>query len=187
MQGSTILRDANGQLVIDNNGNYVNATGIGQIGDPNPDFTSSLINTFSWKGLTLSAQIDYRQGGDIYGVTARAMLARGLTSDTDFNRDGTFILPGVKQSDGSPNDIQISATQAFFSNIGFGPNEVSVWDGTTIRLRDVTLAYQVPASLLENLPIGSASISLSGQNMCCLLYTSPSPRDGLLSRMPSSA
>ena len=23
--------------------------------------------------------------------------------------------------------------------------------------------------------------------MCCLLYTSPSPRDGLLSRMPSSA
>ena len=24
-------------------------------------------------------------------------------------------------------------------------------------------------------------------NTCCLLYTSPSPRDGLLSRMPSSA
>ena len=24
-------------------------------------------------------------------------------------------------------------------------------------------------------------------NICCLLYTSPSPRDGLLSRMPSSA
>ena len=26
-----------------------------------------------------------------------------------------------------------------------------------------------------------------GQYVCCLLYTSPSPRDGLLSRMPSSA
>ena len=26
-----------------------------------------------------------------------------------------------------------------------------------------------------------------GQKMACLLYTSPSPRDGLLSRMPSSA
>ena len=26
-----------------------------------------------------------------------------------------------------------------------------------------------------------------GTDSCCLLYTSPSPRDGLLSRMPSSA
>ena len=32
------------------------------------------------------------------------------------------------------------------------------------------------------------SLSFStGQNVTCLLYTSPSPRDGLLSRMPSSA
>ena len=30
-------------------------------------------------------------------------------------------------------------------------------------------------------------LSLGGLNYCCLLYTSPSPRDGLLSRMPSSA
>ena len=28
---------------------------------------------------------------------------------------------------------------------------------------------------------------IDGQNVHCLLYTSPSPRDGLLSRMPSSA
>ena len=27
----------------------------------------------------------------------------------------------------------------------------------------------------------------NGQDQLCLLYTSPSPRDGLLSRMPSSA
>ena len=29
--------------------------------------------------------------------------------------------------------------------------------------------------------------ALRGKKMVCLLYTSPSPRDGLLSRMPSSA
>ena len=34
---------------------------------------------------------------------------------------------------------------------------------------------------------GLASISFSNQVSVCLLYTSPSPRDGLLSRMPSSA
>ena len=31
------------------------------------------------------------------------------------------------------------------------------------------------------------SLAPSGMDVCCLLYTSPSPRDGLLSRMPSSA
>ena len=31
------------------------------------------------------------------------------------------------------------------------------------------------------------TLSLVGESGCCLLYTSPSPRDGLLSRMPSSA
>ena len=30
-------------------------------------------------------------------------------------------------------------------------------------------------------------ISTNVEKICCLLYTSPSPRDGLLSRMPSSA
>ena len=33
----------------------------------------------------------------------------------------------------------------------------------------------------------SLAIIKDGKNMICLLYTSPSPRDGLLSRMPSSA
>ena len=35
--------------------------------------------------------------------------------------------------------------------------------------------------------LGEAKISLDDVHHICLLYTSPSPRDGLLSRMPSSA
>ena len=35
--------------------------------------------------------------------------------------------------------------------------------------------------------IQTAAITVGGQPQPCLLYTSPSPRDGLLSRMPSSA
>ena len=40
-----------------------------------------------------------------------------------------------------------------------------------------------------NVEESASLISLTGQmgNSTCLLYTSPSPRDGLLSRMPSSA
>ena len=41
---------------------------------------------------------------------------------------------------------------------------------------------------ISRTPIGEALIKLEGEGLLiCLLYTSPSPRDGLLSRMPSSA
>ena len=35
--------------------------------------------------------------------------------------------------------------------------------------------------------LGSSTADLNDNSLSCLLYTSPSPRDGLLSRMPSSA
>ena len=47
---------------------------------------------------------------------------------------------------------------------------------------------------IENISIGDSALDYfneteleNGELDCCLLYTSPSPRDGLLSRMPSSA
>ena len=40
--------------------------------------------------------------------------------------------------------------------------------------------YETPGTYSVNVPPGITEVS-------CLLYTSPSPRDGLLSRMPSSA
>ena len=40
--------------------------------------------------------------------------------------------------------------------------------------------------LINNLVVGDYFLSVADSNNC-LLYTSPSPRDGLLSRMPSSA
>lgn len=164
MQGSMVKRHANGEYEVDANGDWLFSDDIGIIGDPNPDWTSALINTFSWKGITLTAQLDYRHGGDIYSTTARTMLARGITKDTDFNRDLPVILPGVK-SDGTPNDIQNSAGTAFFNNIGFGPSEISVYDGTTIRLREITLGYEIPKSVLSKTPIKGLSINLLGQNL----------------------
>ena len=51
-------------------------------------------------------------------------------------------------------------------------------------------AGQVGGTLAESLAKESFDITLidqDGDRLRCLLYTSPSPRDGLLSRMPSSA
>jgi len=60
-----------------------------------------------------------------------------------------------------------------FFNSGMGPggvNEGSIFDATVFRLREISLAYDFPKSLLGNSPFGSATISLSGRN---LWYNAP--------------
>ncbi|NQZ78831.1 MAG: TonB-dependent receptor, partial [Ekhidna sp.] len=171
--GTVVSTDPDGNRIVDGNGDYIIAADPAIIGDPNPDFTLTGINTVSWKGLSLGMQWDYRHGGDIFSITSAALIGRGLAGDTDFDREPPVILPGVKQSgtdaDGNPtyvpNDIQVTTTDAFFSNLGFGATEDRVWDGTTIRLREISLTYDLPASLLSNTPFNGISVSAVGQNL----------------------
>ena len=67
--------------------------------------------------------------------------------------------------DWSVNDIQINNSDYYFSNVAFGPSELQVYDGSTIRLREVSLGYSLPSKALERTPFGSLSFTLTGQNL----------------------
>ena len=90
---------------------------------------------------------------------------------------------------GSQTSVRV-ALSLFASGMGvwilFGPSEVGYWGG----FWDVTgyaVSAATPFLLLAYVgPRIRASLP-EGITLACLLYTSPSPRDGLLSRMPSSA
>lgn len=160
-----------GQRIVDGNGNYIPSSEIGILGDPNPDFKLTGISTLSFKGITFRMQWDYTQGGDMLSYTSGWLPGRGLTKDTDFDRVQPLILPGVKR-DGTPNNTQISASQAYFNNLsGFGQYlDLITYDATVIRLREVSLAYSLPRKVLEKTPFGSLSLTFSGQN---LWYNAP--------------
>ena len=68
-------------------------------------------------------------------------------------------------------------------------DKMKYYDETTILKSGVVRKAQISnlkAHLYKQLLI-SLRLTSTHQNISCLLYTSPSPRDGLLSRMPSSA
>jgi TonB-linked SusC/RagA family outer membrane protein len=172
--GNAIARDPNGNRIVGSDGLHVLASEIGILGNPNPDYVTTLINTFSFKGISLSFQIDYRKGGDMVAWTPAGLLARGVLAGRDnFDRDQIFILPGVKQVgtdvEGNPiyvpNDIQITAADYGFNSQFFGRNDNSVFDGTVIRLREVNLSYTLPKSVISKTPIKNASIILTGNNL----------------------
>jgi outer membrane receptor protein involved in Fe transport len=163
MKGYRFQRSADGQLLVGAGGDYLASTTIGIIGDPNPKYRVSGINSVTYKSLTFRFQVDYTCGGDMYSSTARSLLARGVTKDTEFDRAAPYILPGVK-ADGTPNNIQISATQGYFNNV-FGPDQAGVFDATVVRLRDMSLSYALPEKLLSKTPFGSLSITANGSNL----------------------
>lgn len=162
--GSSILRDVNGNYVVGADGNYVEDSTLKEIGDPNADWRSTVINEISYKNVTFGFQIEYQKGGDIYSTTAAALLSRGLTEDTNFDRSGTVVLPGVNVN-GNVNTTQIGYTQYGFNNSGFFINEQAIYDATNIRLREISLSYDLPKKLLEKTPFGKISISVVGQNL----------------------
>jgi TonB-linked SusC/RagA family outer membrane protein len=166
--GSPFVRNPSGALLVNNQGSYVEGSNDDVIGDPQPNYTVNWINNFSWKGLSFGFQWDYTDGGDIYSSTVQALLARGNTIDTDVDRFLPVILPG-EQADGSVNNVQTYLGDAFFDAY-FGAAEGGIFDGTVIRLREVSLSYVLPESLLENSPFGRIGITFSGQN---LWYNAP--------------
>lgn len=170
--GSRILRDDDGNFVTNSQGDYVVESGQFEIGDPNPDYTLNVSSSISLKNFNFNILVTHVSGGDIYSQTIATLLGRGLTTDTD-NRINPFILPGVNQDTGEPNNIQINNSQYYFDNILFGPDELQVYDGSVIRLQEVSLGYSVPQSFLEKTPFGSLSLKVSGYNLWYDAYNTP--------------
>jgi len=185
--GTKVARDPNGNPIVGADGLQELNPIIGELGNPNPDFLTSFINNFSFKGITLSVQIDYRRGGKVYGSTPGGLLGRGvLGSDTEINRDLAFISPGVKRvdldgdgvangaNDGfAPNDIMLTATDYGFNLQFGGRNDNAMFDGTNIRIREASIGYSLPRSLLAKTLIKGASISFNANNLWYFAFGAP--------------
>jgi len=175
--GTQIQRDADtGEFLVNSAGNYIVAEqdadgNVPIIGDAVPDYTMNFINSIDYKNLSFGFQISHTKGGDILSSTIAALLGRGLIVETQ-DRLATYILPGVI-ADGTPNTTQINNSTYFFSNLLFGPTETRIYDASVIRLQEVSLAYSLPSSILENTPFGQASITLQGFNLWYDAYNTP--------------
>lgn len=175
IRGSDFLKNEEGLYVVDGQGNYQGSGNQVTLGNPNPDYQANWINNISWKGLSLGFQWQYIHGGDMYSSTVQALLARGNTSDTDVDRNLPLIMPNAVTADGVPNNIQTYIGDSFFRAYFFA-DEGGIFDATTIRLRQASLAYALPKKILDKTPFGRLGITISGEN---LWYNAPNFPEGI--------
>ena len=165
--------NGDGVIEVDENGAPTGADKVRTItpiiGNPEPDYVMNFINTIRYKDFTLGFQFSHTAGGDIVSKTVATLLGRGGIVE---DRKNTFILPGVL-ADGSPNNLQINNSTYYFSNVLFGPGELSVYDGSVIRLQELSLSYAFPQKFLDKTPFGALSLTATGFNLWYDAYNTP--------------
>jgi len=158
--GSTYARNDQGQMLIDDSGLPVRGAD-GVIGNILPDWLAGMNNTLRYGQFSLSFFFDMKKGGDIENNVDGYGYFYGTPKVTENREDR--IVPGVRESDGKPND-KVVRGQDYFRRIN-GITEAVIQDGTYIKLRNVTLSYEFSRSLLNKTPFKTASLSVAGRNL----------------------
>lgn len=111
------------------------------IGDPNPDFTGSFVNDFTFKKLSLRIQLDAVQGGDVWNADWRTRQGVGNGKVAEAEQMGRL-----------PRGYIAGA---------YNVEEWRIDDGSFVKLREISLSYNVgQVKFIKNL-----AINISGRNL----------------------
>jgi len=151
--------------IIDPSTGYYRRSGDGfkVIGNAEPDWTGSLKNTFSYQGVSLSALLDVKAGGDLYNQVAAFHASQGTLPITT-NRDEQVEFSGV-YPDGTPVDTTVVPGQDYYRDVYRRVAENFVEDASYLKLRNVQLTYQLPSVLTETTPLRGGSIGVGANNI----------------------
>jgi outer membrane receptor protein involved in Fe transport len=185
--GRRVKRAPDGQIIVgptgrpiqdvDENGNNTNFV----LGTITPDWVGGVRNTFTWKNLSLSALIDMRQGSDLFSMTYIFGRYAGVLEESLEGRETLEQIQNgynfggvVDNGDGtySPNTALQSA-EAWNADFYSRRHDRGVFDASFIKLREVTLGYNLPKSWLGNSKINSLRLSAYGRNLALLKSNVP--------------
>jgi TonB-linked SusC/RagA family outer membrane protein len=128
------------------------------IGSPLPKWIGGITNTFSYKGIELSVFFNGVFGNKLnfYGV-GRFSSANGRFED---NQTVNQLNAWTPQN----TNTNVPQARLFFNN-GAQASSRFIEDGSFVRLRNVTLAYNLPKSLLNKVKISNVRLYVTGQNL----------------------
>lgn len=135
----------------------------------NPKYVGGFDNTVRFKDFELNALFTYQLGFHIYFGTNAGLR------DQRFWNNSTDILRKWKK----PGDVTDIPKAVFGDNISNGssfPLDINVFKGDFIKLRTLSLGYNIPRNLLEKARISTARFYISGNNLAIITkYPGPDP------------
>ncbi len=169
-----------GKLIVGEDGQPLLTTELMDTGkNMNPDWIGGVTTGLTYKGITLSAALDIRKGGYMFSRSKNLMQFTGNGSITTYNDRRPFIIPNSVVSDGNGGyventnpimlggaDYGIADYQDYYNNYGWGQGgEAYLVDKSFVKLRNITLAYQLPKSLVKKAYLSDVTLSLFCNNV----------------------
>ena len=140
-------------------------------GNTQPKIYGGFDNTFRYKGFELNSLFTFQMGNYVYyGSNA------GLHDQRWWNNSVDVLTDAWK----NPGDTGMKyAKPVFNDNVSNGssmPLDINVFKGDFLKLKNLTLAYNLPKDVLDQYKINSIRLYVSGQNLFILTqYPGPDP------------
>lgn len=176
-----------GEIIIAANGLPIKTTNPIHLGNFNPDWTAGISNTLSFKGLSVRALFDIREGGvfisrfynkgmgaGILEESGRERAAREPGTEYDglyyhkgavLNDDGTYSQNLISTDGTASEGIVGTSARAYYKQYHDHNSESQRFDASFVKLREVAIGYTIPQRLLGNVPLRDIRISLVGRNL----------------------
>ena len=176
LKGTVYNRDNQGRIIVDAVTGFPSVSnGLFELGATEPKHRLGLDATASFKNFRLAGLFEYRAGNVMYNQASTGFDFSGAgIRNTYFNRE-RFVVPNSSYLDAATNTYVANTNITtrtggvdFWTN---GPSNTAVIENYTYsaafwKLRELSLSYDVPKSLLGNMrAIKGARISVQGRNL----------------------
>lgn len=169
--GQTLQTDAQGRVIITEQGLPLLSSDFTKIANPAPKFQLGWNNSFDYKNFSVSFLVDGKFGGQVVSVMQSILDAYGVSKVSGDARDaGGVKINGVDQNGNAVSTID---AQKWYTSIG-GRNAALgqyVYSATVVRLREAAIGYTYP--LPKTSAIKAIRLSLTGRNLIYFYKKAP--------------
>lgn len=186
---SVYQKDPSGNIIHSANGFPLDDTFKRSVGYSDPDWVYGVENTFNYKNISLRFLVDGRLGGKMFSTTNQKMWWGGTHPGTvnQFREDannnqstyigkGVIVISGTATYDANgdiisdtrtfaPNTLAVNYIDYMTNTSNGANNNYNYFSQSFLKLREVTLTYQVKAKWLEKSFIRGADFSVVGRNL----------------------
>jgi len=191
--GYDFVYDDAGNKLVNPNGTYVRTPGVVPIGDILADYTGGVWSDMQYKNISFSALVDFQKGGSVHSYSNQWGKYSGTLAETvenNIREDGIAVegvygtyttnadgeidaivyldAAGEESSSAVNNETVIGAQSHFFYNQGYVVHAADQYDASFVKLREMRLDYNLPASMTSGLPFSNISIGVYGRNLAIL-------------------
>ena len=147
--GMIVYRDLDGSSDITDDDKTI-------IGNANPDFTYGLTNSFAYKNFTLDLFLQGVQGNDIFNATK--ILSESMR--LGMNQSATVL--NRWQNPGDITDVPKAIKDDVTNS---EPSTRYIENGSYLRVKSLTLGYNLPKAVLDKLKISRLQIYVTSENL----------------------